>query len=98
MSESIIVALITLAGTIITVILAHRSTIATLDKNSALADQELKGQLAVIDNKIETLSERVDKHSNVIDRTYRLEERMSVAEERLSDAHHRINELRDDAK
>lgn len=98
MSDAIIVALITLAGTILTVVLTHRSTVQSIEKNSELADQEIKGKLAVIDTKIETLSDRVNKHNNLIERTYKLEERMTVTEERVSDCHHRINELRDDAK
>ena len=97
MSEAIIVALVsgglTLAGTVITVILSHRSTIATLEKQSALADQEIKGQLDVVNTKIETLSSRVEKHNQVIDRTYQLERRADVLEEKVKVANNRIKDL-----
>lgn len=102
MSDPIIVALITgglaLVGTIVTVVVTHKSTINELDKQSKLSDEKIQGQIDVISTKIETLSNRVEKHNQIVERTYKLEERMAVAEERVSDAHHRINELRDDAK
>lgn len=34
----------------------------------------IQQQIAVIDVKIETLSQRVEKHNNVIERTYKLEQ------------------------
>ena len=102
MSDSILVALITgglaLAGTIITVYVTHKSTLAELDKRSELSDEKIQGQINVIKTEIQTLSNRVEKHNKIVERTYKLEERMAVAEERVSDAHHRINELRDDGK
>ena len=100
MSEAIIVALITggltLIGTVVTVVVSHRQTIATLEKNSAVADEKIQGEINVLKADIRTLSNRVEAHNKVIERTYKLEERMSVAEERISDAHHRINEVRGD--
>ena len=98
MSESIIVALITLAGTILTVVLSHRSTIATLEKNSELADQQMRGQIAVIDNKIETLSERVNKHNNLIERMYALERKSDVLDERMKSIAQRVNDMENDGK
>lgn len=100
MSEAIIVALITggltLLGTVVTVVVSHKQTIATLEKNSAVADEKIQGEINVLKADIRTLSNRVEAHNKVIERTYKLEERMSVAEERISDAHHRINEVRGD--
>ena len=57
-------------GTIITVVLSHRSTISTLEKNSELADQQIKGEIGVVNEKIEELSRRVEKHNQVVERTY----------------------------
>ena len=100
MSEAIIVAIVsgtlTLLGTVVTVVVSHRQTIATLEKNSAVADEKIQGEINVLKADIRTLSNRVEAHNKVIERTYKLEERMSVAEERISDAHHRINEVRGD--
>lgn len=97
MSEAIIVAIITggltLLGTVVTVVVSHRQTIATLEKNSAVADEKIQGEINVLKADIRTLSNRVEAHNKVVERTYKLEERMSVAEERISDAHHRINDI-----
>ena len=50
-------------------------------------------QIAVIDVKIETLSERVDKHNGVIDRTIELEKNAVLTEEKIKVANHRIDDL-----
>lgn len=94
MSEPILVAIITgglsLVGTIITVILANRQTLATLDKKSEVSDLMLKAELerhqAVTDTKIEELTREVRKHNNFA-------ERVPVIEEQLKTANHRIDGL-----
>ena len=83
MSEAIIVALITLAGTIITVVITNRHTIAELDKKSELSDSKIQGEINVIKNNIETLSDRVEKHNSMIERVYQLEGRMNEVEHEL---------------
>ena len=44
----------------------------------------IQTEIAVIDEKISTLSDRVEKHNNVIERTYALETRLAVIEERVN--------------
>ena len=39
--------------------------------------------IAVTNEKIDTLSDRVEKHNNVIERTYKLETEMAVAKEEI---------------
>lgn len=82
--NEIVVALIaggvSLVGTIITVVMTSRQTIAALDKSSALADENIKGQIANIHTEIKNLSDRVDKHNNLIERTYKLESQVAVLE------------------
>ena len=99
MSEAIIVALITVAGSIIVQVLISRANTrdlySKLDKQSEISDQRIQGEIDVIKTEIRQLTVQVEKHNQVIDRTYALENRMGVAEERISDANHRINELRD---
>ena len=81
MSEAIwaavITAVLTLAGTVITVLSANRQTLAALDKKSELSDAKLEAELkkhqAVTDTKIDELTKKVEKHNNMIERTYRLE-------------------------
>ena len=97
MSDAVLVAIIsgglTLAGTILTVVLSHRSTIQTLEKQSELADQEIKGQIAVVNTKIEELSGRVEKHNQVVERTYALEQRTAVLDEKMKVANNRLKNL-----
>ena len=77
---AIITGLISLVGTIITVTMANRQTLAALSEQSKLADSEIKGKICVIETKIEDLSKKVDKHNSVVERTYDLETRVSVLE------------------
>lgn len=48
---------------------------------------------ALIEYKLQALTERVDKHNNLIERTYRLEERTEIQEEKIRVANHRIEDL-----
>lgn len=108
MSEAIIVALITggltLLGTVITVWVSHSSTVAKMDKNSAVADEKIEGELRemksqvqgeinVIKADIRTLSNRVEAHNKMIERTYELERRADVLEEKASAANRRLTDL-----
>ena len=94
MSEAVVVAMITgglsLVGTVITVILANRNTLATLDKKSEVSDLMLKAELerhqAVTDTKIEELTREVRKHNNFA-------ERVPVIEEQVKIVNHRIDGL-----
>lgn len=97
MSEGILVAVITgaisLIGTVITVLMANRSTLSAMSEQSKIADEKIQGQINVISHDIKTLSDRVDKHNNLVERTYNLEARMDVAEERVKVANNRIADL-----
>lgn len=77
---AIITGAISLCGTIITVLMANKSTLAALSEQSKLADENIKGKISVIENKIDELSKRVDKHNSMVERTYNLESRVSVLE------------------
>mgnify|MGYP002519643251 CR=1 FL=1 len=89
MSDTIIVALISLLGTVVTVWAANRHTLAELDKKSELSDAKLDAKLerhqAVTDTKIDELVKKVEKHNNMIERTFRLEGRMDEAEHDIRD-------------
>lgn len=89
MSEAIIVAAVSLVGTIITVWAANRHTLAELDKKSELSDAKLDAKLdrhqAVTDTKIDELARKVEKHNQMIERTYQLEGRMNEAEHDIRD-------------
>ena len=48
---------------------------------------------ALMEYKIDQLTERVDKHNSLIERTYHLEEQVSLHQEKLKVANHRIDDL-----
>ena len=87
MSEAVIVAVVsgglTLLGTIITVVLSHRQTIATLEKNSEVSDEKIKGRIDVLQADLRTLSNRVDAHNKVVERTYALEAHAAAVDAKL---------------
>ena len=91
MSEAVLVAMITgglsLIGTIVTVTLANRQTLATLDKKSEVSDLMLKAELerhqAVTDTKIEELTREVRKHNNFAERVPVLEEQIKATNRRI---------------
>lgn len=93
MSEAIIVAVVTaglsLIGTIITVLMTNRQTLAALDKKSELSDAKLEAELkkhqAVTDTKIDELTRKVEKHNNLIERTYKLEGEMVEVQHDIRD-------------
>lgn len=55
--------------------------------------EEHAKQMAIIELKIDTLSDRVNKHNNLIERTYKLEEQAALQEEKIKVANHRIEDL-----
>lgn len=89
MSDTIIVATLSLLGTIITVWAANKHTLAELDKKSELSDAKIDAKLerhqAVTDTKIDELTRQVEKHNSMIERTYKLEGRMTEAEHDIRD-------------
>ena len=52
-----------------------------------------KKTIALIEYKIEVLTDKVDKHNNLIERTYKLEEEARLHEEQIKVANHRIADL-----
>lgn len=94
MSEAIVVAVVSLVGTIITVWAANRHTLAELEKKSELSDQRLDAKLerhqAVTDTKIDELTRKVERHNNMIERTYQLEGRMHEVESDIQELKGRV--------
>ena len=86
MDTNVIVAIITagvsLIGTVITVLMANRQTIAAMSEQSKLTDENIKGKISVIETKIDELSKRVDQHNQMVERTYNLESRVAVLEKK----------------
>lgn len=97
MDTTIIVALITIAGTVCgNLIISARNTkdlFAKLDKDSELADQklsgemdtfraEVKGELSVMRTEVAQLRAEVEKHNGVVERMAKMEVRVSQLEDR----------------
>lgn len=57
------------------------------------SEQKHAVTIALIEQKLTELSDRVDKHNNLIERTYELEKETSVLSEKMSVANHRIDDL-----
>ena len=97
MIETIIAALITGVCAIIgNLLISRRSSeelYARLDKQSELADEEIKGEIAVIKTEISELRDETRKHNGVIERTYRLEQESAVHTEQIKVANRRIDDL-----
>lgn len=58
----------------------------TVTSNNA----DIQQHLALIDLKIQTLSDRVEKHNGVIERTYKLEQDSAVQAEQIADIRARL--------
>lgn len=97
MNEAVIVALITGACAVISqIIISAKSTkelYAKLDKQSELADEKIKGEIAVIHTEISELRKTVEKHNGIVEKTYKLEQAVAVQDEMLKVANNRIKDL-----
>ena len=86
-TEGIIIAFVTgalaVVGEIIVSAKNTRDLYSKLDTQSQLADERLKGDLAVIHTEINELRKTVEKHNSVIERTYKLETDVARHEERI---------------
>lgn len=80
--EQIIVALITLAGVVITVIAGNKNTA-----------KQLKEQSALTLYRIEQLEKKQDKHNTLIERMYAAEDKLNLFDEKIKVANHRIDDL-----
>lgn len=89
MDPAIIAALITGAASVVAITLTN-------SYQNRQAAQKIETKIALINQSIDTLSDRVDKHNSVIDRTYKLEQRTAVLEEKAKVANHRITDLEED--
>ena len=97
MSEAIYAALITgVCAVVANIIIAaknNRELYSHLDKQSELADERIRGEIAVIHSEIGNLSEQVKKHNSMVERTYKLEESAALHEAELKRVNHRICDL-----
>lgn len=78
----IAVALITLAGVIITVVAGNKKT-----------EKSIKSQTDLTIYRIDQLEKKVEKHNQVVERVYILERKDAVEEEEIKVINHRIDDL-----
>ena len=85
MSETVIVALISLAGVIITAVWQNKRLSIDFEKHSEMADQRLENKLttysATTDLKIDALTKEVREHNHFARRVPILEEKVKTLEE-----------------
>ena len=91
MEPTIAAALITGAVTILALVITNNY------QNRRIV-QLMEIKLALINQTIQTLSDRVDKHNSVVDRTYKLEEQIALLEKDINVANHRIKDLEEKAE
>lgn len=89
MSESVLVAvitgLLTLAGTVITVVATNRKTTRAYETSQA-----------VIEERVTRLTEEVQKHNNFAEKIPVLFEKIDVANHRITDLEHDVKKLSED--
>ena len=97
MSEAIIVALITgFCAVVSQIVISATSTkelYSKLNEQSKLADEHIKGDLAVIRTELNELRKTVEKHKSVIERTFTIEQELKVQDEKIKVANKRIADL-----
>ena len=86
MAETVVVALINAGATLIVCLINNAF-------QAEKAEKQRNETIALIQYKIDELSDRVDKHNSIIERTYKLEQRAAVYEEKMTVANHRIDDL-----
>lgn len=79
MGENLIIALVT--GAV---------TLAVCLVNNFLQQSKTR---ALLEYKLNELTQRVNKHNDLVERTYRLEEQFSVADEKLKELTRRLDKL-----
>jgi len=78
MSEGIVTALISIAGTIIVACISYRA-------NRVGAKEASETNAKLIAYRLEQLEQKVSKHNQIIERTFKLEGRMNEAEHDIRD-------------
>lgn len=96
-SDAIIVALITGACAVISqIVISAKSTrelYSKLDKQSEIADERIKSELAVIKVEMAELRKQVEKHNSVVERTFSIEKELEVQKEQIKVANNRLKDL-----
>lgn len=87
MDNTIVVALITGACAVIgDIVISAKNTkelFAKLDKQSEIADEKIKGEIAVIHTEVSELRKAVEKHNSVVERVYELETKSARHDEQI---------------
>ena len=88
----------TIAAALITGAVTILAFVITNNYQNRRIVQLMEIKLALINQTIQTLSDRVDKHNSVVDRTYKLEEQTALLEKDINVANHRIKDLEEKAE
>lgn len=71
----------------------YLSKIRDVQDDISKVNATVQQQIAVIEVKMDTLSERVDKHNGIYDKTIALQQDVALHEEKIKVANHRIDDL-----
>lgn len=82
-----------LAGVIYTSKKQYNGSIMELKEQQHLSTQEMKGNIALIQNDIKVLNSNVEKHNKVVERTYNLETAVTVMDTRLKTVENQLQEI-----
>ena len=93
MTETIVVAVLSLAGTLIGTYLANRKSAALIAYRLEQLEKIRQSAMRLLSDRLEQLEQKVAKHNGLVERTYHLEEEAAVFEEKLKVANHRIDDL-----
>lgn len=97
MSETVIAALIAGSVTLIVCVVNNlfqqkRLANKVSDQQRQMAEEQ-RHALAMLELKLDHLTDQVGKHNNLIDRMYHMEEKAALQEEKIKVANHRLDDL-----
>ena len=104
MPEAIVVAIISLAGIVITNVVSVKKSkddrnefakqlYAELDKRSELSDAGLRKEIAVLMEQMDSLRQEVKKFNAVLEKVYQLEKDVAVNKEQIASIRTHMNDL-----
>ena len=91
--SALITGLLAFAGVVYTSKKQYNNSIMELKEHQNLFAQEMKGEIALIQNDIKILNSNVEKHNKVVERTYNLETAVSVIDTRLKNTENQLQEI-----
>lgn len=90
MSETVIAALI--AGTVTLTVCIVNNLFQQKRLTDKVSEQQ-RQTAAMLEYKLDNLTQQVNKHNNLVERMFRIEEKATLYEEKMKVANHRIDDI-----